>query len=148
VINDPKLIGVVQRQYKTLSFQAVEDRLSHKMFKLSPITKELQKREAEAWRNGPAHVPSPAREQFKPLAPGKDLDDMNRIMLKSLEESMDDWVPQGAQSRRTHLFEWVKDVLFVPTTNGVFGPESMYRDAAARQKYWFVLPAPSPAVRI
>jgi hypothetical protein len=122
--------------------------MSHKIFNLSPITKELQKREADAWRNGPAHVPSPVHEQYKTLAPGKNLDDMNRIMLKSLEESMDDWVPQGSQSRRVHLFEWVKDVLVVPTTNGVYGPESIYRDAAARKKYWFVLPILSPAIRI
>lgn len=138
VINDPQLISVVQRHYKALSFQSVEDRMSHKMFNFSPKTKELQKREADGWRTGPAHVPSPAHVQFKPLAPGKDLDDMNRIMLKSLEESMDDWVPQGSQSRRTHLFEWVKDVLIVPTTNGVYGSENVYRDPVARKNYWFV----------
>ncbi|OAG00101.1 cytochrome P450 [Paraphaeosphaeria sporulosa] len=136
IINDPQLISVVQRQYKVLSFQSVEDRMSHKMFNISPLTKQLQKAEADAWRTGPAHVPSPAHAQFKPLAPGKDLDDMNRIMLKSLEESMDDWVPQDSQSRRTQLFEWVKEVLVVPTTNGVYGPENLLRDPVARTKYW------------
>lgn len=136
VINDPQLISAVQRQYKILSFQFVEDSMAHKMFNISPVTKALLKREADAWRNGPSNVPSPAHAQFKALAPGKDLDNMNRIMLKSLEESMNDWVPQNSQSLKTPLFEWVKEVLFVPTTNGVYGPENPYRDSGARNNYW------------
>ncbi|KAL1610812.1 hypothetical protein SLS60_002483 [Paraconiothyrium brasiliense] len=105
---------------------------------MSPVAKELQKREADAWRNGPAHVPSPAHVQFKPLAPGEDLDSMNRIMLQALEESSEEWVPRGSESRRTPLFEWVKEVLFLPTTNGVYGPENPYRDNGARKDYWYV----------
>lgn len=122
-----------------LSFQAVEDRMSQQMFKISPLTKQLQKAEADAWRSGPAHVPSPAHAQFKSLAPGKDLDDMNRNMLKSLEDSMHDWIPKGSQCLRTQLFEWVKEALLVPTTDGVYGTENLLRDPAARKSYWYVL---------
>src|SRR3712207_3976426 len=96
VVNDAQLISTVQRQYKTLSFQAVEDGFANTLLHLSPTAKALVKREADEWRSGPAHAPSPGHVQFKAMAPGPPLDHMNQIMLRSLEEGMEKWVPEGA----------------------------------------------------
>ncbi|KZM20524.1 heme binding [Ascochyta rabiei] len=41
-----------------------------------------------------------------------------------------------SQSRRTPLFEWVKEALIVPTTNGVYGPQNPYRNSAAYEDNW------------
>ncbi|KAJ4349226.1 hypothetical protein N0V95_004762 [Ascochyta clinopodiicola] len=120
VINDAQLISAVQKQHKILTFQSVEDSMSHRMFNLSAVGKGLQEQDAAAWRSAPAHIPSPAHVQFNPLAPGKDLDHMNKVMLRALEDSMEEWVPSGSQSRKTPLFEWIKEALIVPTTNGVY----------------------------
>ncbi|KAJ4299052.1 hypothetical protein N0V90_004296 [Kalmusia sp. IMI 367209] len=136
VINDPQLISAVQRQYRILSFQAVEDGFSHKLLPLSLTSQELQKREADAWRTGPAHMPSPGHEQFKSLAPGKHLDQMNQIMLKSLEETMEGWPRENSQTDAVKLFEWIKEVIIIPTTEGVYGPANPYRDSSVRKNYW------------
>ena len=98
----------------------------------------MVEREAEEWRSTSGNALSPGHVQFKAMAPGPLLDNMNQVMLRSLERGMESWIPEGSSSLKTKLFEWVKDAVMIPTTDGVYGPDNPYRDSAVRKAYWWV----------
>lgn len=100
------------------------------------------KRETEEWREVKANTPSPGHVQFGAMAPGRGLDCMNRVMLKGLEGVVEKWVKEGRSEgegkggRRTGLYEWVKEMVVEPTTEGVFGEGNPYRRREIREAYW------------
>lgn len=56
--------------------------------------------------------------------------------MNVLQESVENWIPEGANEINIKLFEWIKEIITVPTTEGVYGPKNPYRDAAVRKSYW------------
>ncbi|KAF2680756.1 cytochrome P450 [Lentithecium fluviatile CBS 122367] len=135
VVNDPHLISCIQRQHRTFTFQAIADKFSRLICDLSPAAVAVQDREAQAWIDGPMHAPSPSAATFKALGPGRCLDEMNRTMVDSLEKLLEEVVDER-QEKSVQLLEWIKEVVTVSTTEGVYGPANPYRDPAVRESYW------------
>jgi hypothetical protein len=109
IVNDPQLIAVIQRQQRAFTFQAVQDRFSSRICDLSSAAIAVQKREADAWLEGPAHAPSPSALAFTGLKPGRCLNGMNRMMVQAMQKTLETMVTGSGQS--VGLFEWIKEGL-------------------------------------
>lgn len=56
--------------------------------------------------------------------------------MNVLQESAKTWIPEGEKVAKVKLLEWVREIISVPTTEGVYGPGNPYRDAGVRKNYW------------
>ncbi|PVH95037.1 cytochrome P450 [Periconia macrospinosa] len=136
VLNSTKLVASTQRHPKNFTFQAIQDKFAHLVCNLSPTAVEAQKREFHAWINGGTYVASPSHAAFKELLPGKSLDDMNRKMVAALGRECDFWAGDGREGVERNLFEWVKEVVTVAVTEGVYGAANPYRREEVRNHFW------------
>lgn len=59
-------------------------------------------------------------------------------MLESLDKTLEELVERDSQ-KDVGLFEWVKDAIMIPTTDGIYGHANPYRQASARKEFWSVL---------
>jgi hypothetical protein len=137
IVNEPQLITAIQRQQRAFTFQAVQDKFSSRICDLSPAAIAVQKREADAWLKGPAHAPSPSALAFRGLKPGQCLDEMNRIMVQAMQKTLETMVTGSGQS--VGLLEWIKEVITIATTEGVYGCANPYRDAKVRKAFWYFI---------
>ena len=68
-----------------------------------------------------------------PLAPGMQLDAMNRVMLGSLAASLN---RLKQQTTKAQLFDWVVRQITQTTTNASYGPSNPYKDAEVEKAFW------------
>jgi hypothetical protein len=133
IVNEPQLISAIQRQQRAFTFQAVQDKSSSRICDLSPAAIAVQKRGADAWLEGPAHAPSPSALAFIGLKPGRYLDEMNRMVVQAMRKTLETMVTGSGQS--VGLFEWIKEVITISTTKGVYGCTSPCRDAKSPESF-------------
>ena len=68
------------------------------------------------------------------LAPGTQLDAMNRIMLGLVAESLNRLKEETPKTVK--LFEWVSRQITLATTNAAYGPANPYRDPKIEDAFW------------
>jgi hypothetical protein len=67
-----------------------------------------------------------------PLAPGPELDAMNRVMAQRVTASID-----ALQApKTTPLFEFVRKEITLATTDSVYGPKNPFKDPAISEAFW------------
>jgi hypothetical protein len=69
-----------------------------------------------------------------PLAPGMQLDAMNRVMLGLVAGALARVKEQKAT--KVKLFKWVKDQITTVTTSAAYGPANPYRDPEIVAAFW------------
>ena len=69
------------------------------------------------------------------LAPGAELDGMNRVMVQNVASSLDNLEAEGS-SIRVGLAQWLRKTITKATTNSVYGPLNPYRDEAVQNGFW------------
>ena len=95
---------------------------------------------------------SPAHAMFKGLeAGGKGLEDMVRRTVQCLWQEIEqgtgtfnevprkgqrNWVPEGTS---VGLYGWLKEVVTLATTEGVYGEHNPYRKSRVRKAFWYVI---------
>ena len=73
------------------------------------------------------------------LAPGTDLDAMNRVMIQDIAASFDKLRPdrkKGLAASKIGLMHWLRHELTVATTNAVYGPQNPYQDPNVEHSFW------------
>ena len=68
------------------------------------------------------------------LAPGEELDGMNRIMLSNIKVSLD--ALHEKYDRKMHLSNWLRETITIATTTAVYGPLNPYRNLEIRDAFW------------
>jgi hypothetical protein len=71
-----------------------------------------------------------------PLAPGEDLDAMNRTMLGLVAASLNGLRTQ--HNTQLKLFSWVTSQITIATTGAAYGPGNPWRDPAFETAFWYV----------
>jgi hypothetical protein len=67
-----------------------------------------------------------------PLAPGPDLDAMNRVMAEKIVDAMD-----GLKEERTvGLFEFIRHEITLATTDSIYGPHNPFKDIEIENSFW------------
>jgi hypothetical protein len=68
------------------------------------------------------------------LAPGAQLDAMNRVMLGLVASSLHQLREQATTEVR--LFDWVKHQITFATTSSAYGPSNPYKDPGVMAAFW------------
>lgn len=69
------------------------------------------------------------------LAPGADLDEMNRVMIQNITVSIDDLGTSDRPVRRG-LAQWLRNTITIATTKSVYGPQNPYKDQSVQDAFW------------
>lgn len=127
VVNSTPLIQAVQRQFRVLSFPALEANLARDVIAISKPVHDILNRDLardEAYLNRFPKYIHPA------LHAGPHLDAMNRKAVEVLAGSLDEHArsmgPGG--TLRVKMFAWIRRELMRATTESVYGPLSPFRD--------------------
>jgi hypothetical protein len=134
VVNSPALVSAVQRHYKSLSFMPLVAKASVKVSRFSKTASEIINTNTNGEEGDWGYVHT-FHDAIQPsLAPGAQLDVMNRVMLGLVAASIYRLKEQNATEVR--LFDWVKHQITLATTSSAYGPSNPYKDPAVETAFW------------
>ena len=135
VVNSPDLVIAAQRSSKTLIFEPLSSyfaaRVSHPSKEAIRILMKNLDGEAGEW----GLLIDTLKGMHAALAPGSDLDNMNRAMIQSVSRSLDDLAPRKG-SRTINTLEWIRHEIGMASTDAVFGPMNPLRDPEVEAGFW------------
>ena len=70
------------------------------------------------------------------LKPGGGLDDMNRLMIQSIAESLEALAPDVGKTVRISLSGWLRGQVTAATTTSVYGPQNPFQDKDVTEAFW------------
>ena len=135
IVTSPALIQAVQKQPKKLAFPPIEAKFASRVCGSSPEAQEILMKNVNG-DQGDWGLSMEAYAAIKDaLAPGAELDAMNRIMVQNVASSLDDLEAAGT-STRVGLAQWLRTTITKATTNSVYGPQNPYRNEDVQNGFW------------
>ncbi|KAI1079999.1 cytochrome P450 [Whalleya microplaca] len=130
IINSTALILVVQRQFRTLAFTALESKLARDLMGVNKRTHEIIScnlvRDEGYLMMFPKYIHSAVSAEPA-------LDAMNRRSVEVLANSLDKWAREGAVTVK--MYHWTRHEHLVETTEGVYGPKNPFRDPVMEEAW-------------
>ncbi|KAL9105199.1 MAG: hypothetical protein Q9187_008767, partial [Circinaria calcarea] len=135
VVNSPDLVVAVQRNSKTLSFTPFIAQSAKRITLPSKeawaaLMKNLDGKEGDWGLNADT-----SRGMHAVLAPGKDLDDMNRAMVTSVGASVDK-LCKDEETTTIDLMNWIRHEITMASTNAAYGPKNPFKDPEVEKGFW------------
>ncbi len=135
VVTTPALIQSIQKHPKILAFAPIEAKFSSRVCGSSKEAHGiLMKNVAGDEGDWGLSIDSYAAMRAA-LAPGPDLDEMNRVMFQNIADYVDDLSTYGRPVKR-RLAQWLRNTITIATTNSVYGPRNPYEDRAVQEAFW------------
>lgn len=131
VVNSPRLVQIVQRQVRTISFAPILVRMASTVMAVSPDAARIVSENHlsdHGFVHGITHAIRPA------LSPGPKLDALNRKAAQTIATSLDKAAGDKTASR-VNLVELVYHHVVMATTEGVYGPQNPFRDSAVQKAF-------------
>ncbi|CAG8958374.1 hypothetical protein HYFRA_00011051 [Hymenoscyphus fraxineus] len=136
VVNSTSLIPVVQRQYKTLAFPPIEAHASMRLCATSKIANEILGTNVNGEEGNWGFSMTFYKTILAPLAPGPDLDAMNRVMAQKVTDSMSRLYAHQKGEKVVRLFDFIKHEITLATTDSVYGPSNPFKDPRIEKAFW------------
>lgn len=131
IVNDTRLIPVVQKQVRALSFAPLLVRVFSHFMGFSPAALSIAGADAVE-HHGFVHQMTVQTGQA--LAPGPNLDALNAKAVSILNASLSALSAKEAPTV-VKLFEWASHEIMMATTDAIYGPRNPFRDPAVREAY-------------
>lgn len=131
VVNAPPLIQSVQRQIKTIAFAPIEARAAETVMGVGPEGNAIIG--AETMREDGSYLSTFVPSLHPALSPGPGLDAINAAAVKVVATSLSKLNEGGPMT--VELFAWVRNQLFMATTESIYGPKNPFRDPEL-EKAW------------
>ncbi|KAF9874986.1 cytochrome p450 [Colletotrichum karsti] len=133
VISQRSFIGAVQRHAKTLSFTPFSAKTSRKFSGLGDIALRINDH-----LQGPPEAREYDRAQRAALSAGPDLDAMSLVAAKVMSSLVNGLVGKASEDEGSHieLYEWLRHLVAVSASEGMFGPMNPFRDPEHEADFW------------
>ncbi|TVY68970.1 Cholesterol 7-alpha-monooxygenase [Lachnellula suecica] len=135
IVNSISLISAVQRQFKTLAFPPLEAKFTTSICGTSKIAHDILNTNVNGDEGFWGYSVTFYKAIHTPLAPGPELDAMNRVMAQKVSASVD-----RLEERVVGLFEFIRHEITLATTDSVYGPKNPFKDPAIVESFWTFLP--------
>ncbi|KAK7995167.1 cytochrome P450 [Apiospora arundinis] len=129
VVNDTSLIPVLQRHWRTISFAAITANAGA-VCGMSKASAKIMNHELS---NEDGFSISWPKYITPSLAPGKDLDAINKKSVEIISQELAKQRAKGPVT--TGLGEWTKQLMITSTTEAIYGPLSPYKDEAITEAW-------------
>ncbi|KAI0891994.1 cytochrome P450 [Annulohypoxylon nitens] len=131
VVNSISLIPVVQRQFRTLSFTAIEAAVAKNVIGVSKRTDDII---SSNLTDDEGYLMTFAKYIHPTLSAGSSLDAMNRRAVQVIADSLEKWAENGPTNVK--MFHWIRHELVKVTTESVYGPHNPFQDPEM-EKAWY-----------
>lgn len=138
VVTKPELIQAVQKQHKTLAFPPIAAKFASKVCGTSLEAQAILDKNINGVEGDFGLAMETYAAMRAALKPGSQLDDMNRVMIQEIANSLDLVQPIKGESRTIGLYVWLRDAITMATTRSVYGPMNPYDDQAIVDAFWLV----------
>ena len=139
IINSYELIGAIDRRPKNFSFKPIEAQVGKRMTDWSDDAGKIVLRNLNG-EDGEWGISIESYQAIRnAMAPGANLDRMNRAMIQDIATSCDRLQPdiqKGLPARKIGLMEWLRHELTAAMTNAVYGPQNPYQDPRVERAFW------------
>lgn len=132
IVNSISLISSVQRQFKTLAFPPLEAKAAIGVCGPSQTATDILNTNTNGEEGEWGYSMTFYKMIHTPLAPGPELDAMNRVMAQKISASID----RIKSQRVVHLFDFVRNEIAIATTDSVYGPQNPFNDRAIVDSFW------------
>ncbi|KAL6713087.1 hypothetical protein ACLMJK_009208 [Lecanora helva] len=137
IVNSLELIAAVQRHHKTLAFPPIEAKMGRRMNAWSDEADKVIMKNVNGEEGDWGMSMESYQAMRAALAPGVDLDAMNRIMVQNVAASLERLQPEkGRPSTNINLMHWLRHELTMATTNAVYGPRNPYANRDVENGFW------------
>jgi hypothetical protein len=124
----------VQKQPRILAFPPIESKFSKSICGSSKQAIEILDWNVDGSQGDDSMILTFFKAIHTPLAPGKELDHMNRVMAQTVAGA----VERLKGEKVVRLFEFVAHEITRATTDAVYGPENPFRDPEVAESFWYV----------
>ena len=132
VVTSPALVNAVNRNSKKIAFNPFVAKLGKRMTGHDEATSQTVQHNLNG-ENGPGYVIDVHDGTVASLAPGKDLEQMTRAMLKQVSPYLD----ALANDVGVNLFEWTRNMVTMCSTRAVYGPNNPFNhDRTLISSFW------------
>ncbi|KAF4630698.1 hypothetical protein G7Y89_g7435 [Cudoniella acicularis] len=131
VVNAISLIPAVQRQFKTLAFPPLEAKLAMSICGSSKTANEILSTNVNGDEGYWGYSITFYKTIHTPLAPGPELDAMNRVMAQKVAASID-----RLEEKVVGLFDFIRHEITLASTDSVYGPKNPFKDPAIEESFW------------
>lgn len=122
----------MQRQIKTLAFPPLEAKFAISVCGTSKTANDILNTNTNGEEGDWGYSVTFYKSIHVPLAPGPDLDAMNRVMAQKVSASID-----GIKGQKVvQLFEFIKNEIALATTDSVYGPKNPFHDRTIVNSFW------------
>ncbi|KAL0943386.1 cytochrome p450 [Colletotrichum truncatum] len=135
VIVERRLVGAIQRHAKTLSFTPFAAKVASKLSGVGEIALKMHNH-----LEGPPEAKEYDRVQRAALSAGTDLDAMTLVATKVQMKHVDNLFANASKTSgaRIELYEWVRHLISVSASEGMFGPMNPFNDPVHEADFWYV----------
>ncbi|KAF4939544.1 25-hydroxycholesterol 7-alpha-hydroxylase [Colletotrichum fructicola] len=133
VISERKLISAIQRHAKTISFTPFAAKTSKTLSGLGDIVLRIQDH-----LQGPPEAKEFDRVQRASMSAGPDLDAMTLVSSKVTLELVEELATEAnaEPGTRIELYTWLKHLIALSASEGMFGPMNPFRDPEHEADFW------------
>lgn len=136
VVTKPELVQAVQKQYKVLAFPPIEAKFASAVCGTSAEAQAVVSQNVNGDEGNHGLSMDSYNAMREALAPGSDLDNMNRSMIQEIAKSLDLLQPPAKESRKFGMYGWLRDTITLATTRSVYGPINPYEDKTIADAFW------------
>lgn len=140
VVTAVELIQAVQKQPKILAFPPIEAKFASRVCGSSPEAHKILMNNVNGEEGDWGLSMESYAAMRAALTPGPALDNMNRVMVENIMESLESLRPHKGTTSTINFAEWLRDSITLATTNSVYGPHNPFKDKAIADAYWCGLP--------
>jgi len=135
IVAKPALIQLIQKQSKALAFPPIAAEFASRVCGSSKEAHAILMKNV----NGDEGEWGLSMETYEcmraALAPGADLDAMNRVMFQNIAASIDELRTTKRMAKKG-LAQWLRNTITIATTNSVYGPQNPYKDQSVQDAFW------------
>ncbi|KAI1210073.1 cytochrome P450 [Annulohypoxylon truncatum] len=131
VVNSISLIPVVQRQFRTLSFSAIEATVAENVIRVSKATNDII---SSNITDDEGYLMRFSRYIHQTLKAGPALEAMDRRAVQVIADSLEKWAGEGPTTVK--MFHWIRHELVNATTESVYGPRNPFRDPEMEEAWY------------
>ena len=139
IVTTPELIQAIQKQPKALAFPPLEAKFASKICGSSAGAHKIMMINVNGDEGDWGLSMDTYATMRASLAPGPDLDNMNRVMIRNIAAALDHLTASGGKHKKIGLAKWLRSNLTAATTNSVYGPQNPFKEQAVEDGFWYIL---------
>lgn len=133
VVNSTSLITAVQRRSQILAFPPIEAKFTVGLCGSSEAANAMLDPNANGEEGTWGYLTTFHDMIHAALAPGPELDAMNRVMAQKVSASID----RINDRKVVNLFQYIKHEIALATTDSVYGPHNPFDNTGIVDDFWY-----------